>query len=354
MTLSDYSTLIRKEISAEIAAELDSNTALGASFSGYSAEVFSLMKSYVLSGKMLRGTLACMGAELFSAGHNLNHDAIRLASALEFFQAGLLVHDDIMDKDEIRRGNPTMHKIFEQKEAQTENEDTAALGEAIGICIGDIYYFIAWKLISLISYRLGERFARELVDVCLAQIKDVRLGTHKAFPSLSEVLEVYAYKTARYTMCLPLCAGAAIAGRSDAIPALEELGLNLGLLFQLQDDYLGLFGDVEALGKPVGSDIREGKKTPFMILLTQRLNDHEKLRFDAIFANPALERKDIDYIRCLVTAHGVDKELRALSSTYAEKSKASLARLRAEVFGLNDGMMAILEEFIRYSLDRKF
>ena len=364
MTLSDYSISIRRDISASMIAELDENKARGGtSFSGDSAEVFSVMKRYVLSGKMLRGILACLGSELFSERQGPSREALRLAAALELFQAGLLVHDDIMDKDEIRRGNPTMHKIFEGAEAEaearkgTENHgkeiDFADLGEAIGICVGDMFYFIAWKLISDISHRLGELFSRELVDVCLAQIKDVRLGTHPAFPTLSEVLEVYAYKTARYTICLPLSAGAAIAGRSDAIPALEELGLNLGLLFQLQDDRLGLFGEAEALGKPVGSDIREGKKTPFMILLAQRLNDQERSRFSAIFGNRSIDRGDIDYVRGLVTAHGIDEELRALSRTYAEKSEASLARLRAEVHGLNAGKMAILEEFIHYSLERK-
>jgi geranylgeranyl diphosphate synthase type I len=364
MTLSDYSISLRKDISASIVAELDANKARGAGFSGDSAEIFSIMKAYVLSGKMLRGILACLGSELFSAGRGPSPEALRLATALELFQAGLLVHDDIMDKDDVRRGNPTMHKIFEQREARAESGkpaegfgeaiDFAALGEAMGICVGDMYYFIAWKLISDVSPRLGDRFSHELVDVCLAQIKDVRLGTHKAFPPLSEVLEVYAYKTARYTICLPLCAGAAIAGRSDAIPALEELGLNLGLLFQLQDDYLGLFGDAEELGKPVGSDIREGKKTPFMILLAKKLGDDEKPRFNAIFGNHSIEQEDVDFVRDLVMNHGIDEELRALSRTYAKKSEASLARLRGEVTGLDAGMMAILEEFIRYSLERKF
>ena len=376
MTLSDYSISVRRDISESIVAELDGHKALGAGFSGDSAEIFSLMKEYVLSGKMLRGILACLGSELFSVGKGPSPEALSLAAALEFFQAGLLVHDDIMDKDEIRRGNPTMHKIFEAMEARAEAGSSAgssrepmdfsALGEAIGICVGDMYYFIAWKLISDISHRLESRlidglparlgalFSRELVDVCLAQIKDVRLGTHKTFPPLSDVLEVYAYKTARYTICLPLCAGAAIAGRSDAIPALEELGLNLGLLFQLKDDYLGLFGEAEALGKSVGSDIREGKKTPFMILLAQRLSADEKPRFNSIFGNRSIERKDIDYVRNLVVAHGIDEELRILSTTYAQKSEASLAKLRAEVSGLDTGMMAILEEFIGYSLERKF
>ena len=278
----------------------------------------------------------------------LSADALKLATALELFQAGLLVHDDIMDKDELRRGMPTMHKIFESMVA-----GDAALGEAIGICAGDIYYFIAWKLINTLQSSIGKLFSRELVDVCLAQIKDVRFGTGSVFPSLEETLEVYAYKTAHYTICLPLCAGALLAGRNDALPPLEELGLNLGILFQIQDDVLGLFGNEEELGKPIGSDIREGKKTPFMILLTETLTEAEKPRFNSIFGRKTIDADDVDYIRGLVRRHGIDVKVRELAETYARKAELCLAGLPEKISGLNHDKLALLREFVDYSLSRK-
>ena len=384
MTLSEYSSAARRDIAEAIEDRLFASGTSCAGFSGDSGRIFSVMKDYILSGKMLRGILACLSSELFSAG--IEESALRrkkalgLAAALEFFQAGLLVHDDIMDKDEMRRGKPTMHKTFERIEAAqlrgpagadpcaanlgAADPDTAdlgaaelgaaGLGEAIGICAGDIYYFIAWQLISYLGQEIGKLFSRELVDVCLAQIKDVRLGSRREIPVLEETIEVYTYKTARYTICLPLCAGALVAGRADAIPALEALGLNLGILFQLQDDYLGLFGDEEELGKPVGSDIREGKKTPFMILLTQALEDTEKPGFYRIFGNQDITRQDVDHVRSLVRAHGIDTQVRALSAAYARKAEQCLAELSRHTAGLDSEKLGILQEFIDYSLSRKF
>jgi len=355
MTLSEYSSAARRDIAEAIEEQLSASGTACAGFSGDSGRIFSVMKDYILSGKMLRGILACLSSELFSAGAEESalrrEKALRLAAALEFFQAGLLVHDDIMDKDEMRRGKPTMHKTFERIEAAKLG--AAELGEAIGICAGDIYYFIAWQLITSFGYDMGKLFSRELVDVCLAQIKDVRLGSRAEIPALEETIEVYTYKTARYTICLPLCAGALVAGRADAISALEALGLNLGILFQLQDDYLGLFGNEEELGKPVGSDIREGKKTPFMILLTQALEDSEKPGFYAIFGKQDITRQDVDHVRGLVRAHGIDAQVRALSAAYAQKAEQCLAELSRNTAGLNADKLGILKEFIEYSLSRK-
>jgi len=367
MKLADYFSTTRQGISEALVETLRQSEHDAAGFSGDSSRLFSVLERYACSGKMLRGTLACLGSELFSPetteGMAPGKDALALASALELFQAGLLVHDDIMDKDEMRRGMPTMHKIFEQSETERDTGDTRAstnhidyksLGEGMGICAGDIFYFIAWNKIANLGANLGTLFSKELVDVCLAQIKDVKLGTLAAFPRLEEILEVYAYKTARYTITLPLCAGAILAGRGDAVSALEKLGLALGILFQLQDDYLGLFGDEKELGKPMGSDIREGKKTPFMILLAESLSGEEKQRFREIFGQPSINQAGITYIRSLIKKHGVDAKVRALAEKYANEATESLAEFSAGVPGLNKEGLELLKQFIEYSLSRKF
>jgi geranylgeranyl diphosphate synthase, type I len=374
MKLADYLSTTRQAISADLNETLSRSERCAARFSGDSTSLFTVMESYAGSGKMLRGILACLGSELFRPeaieGRAPGKDALALASALELFQAGLLVHDDIMDKDELRRGMPTMHKLFERSEAEKDAGaalapakyanvpanavDYKSLGEGIGICAGDIFYFIAWNNVASLGANLGELFSKELVDVCLAQIKDVRFGTLASFPRLDEVFEVYAYKTARYTITLPLCAGAILAGRMDAVPALEKLGLPLGLLFQLQDDYLGLFGDEKELGKPTGSDIREGKKTPFMILLAESLSGEEERRFQEVFGQPSIDQDGITCIRDLIKKHGVDAKVRALAEQYATKAAESLEDFSANVPGLNKEGLDLLRQFIGYSLSRKF
>ena len=367
MNLQDYFSKLRQAITTTIADTLARSESAAAGFSGDSAPIFAVLERYSRSGKMLRGILACLGRELFqpetAAKNDPDPEALSLASALELFQAGLLVHDDIMDKDEMRRGMPTMHKLFERAEADRPHAqggaplkpiDHKALGEAMGICAGDIFYFIAWNTINSLGPKLGSLFSKELVDVCLAQIKDVRLGVLPEFPEIEEIIEVYAYKTARYTISLPLCAGAILAGRDDAIPALEKLSLNLGILFQLQDDYLGLFGNEEELGKPTGSDIREGKKTPYMILLAKALSGPEKLRFLEIFGHRSITQEDIVYIRDQVRSLGIDARVRALAEGYAKKAEDSLAEFSSGTRGLNKEKLELLKQFIAYSLSRTF
>lgn len=356
MTFNEYSASVRGQIAEAIVAALHEHESRLAPFSGDSARTIAILQDYALNGKMLRGVLACLGHDLFSSesiGGGLG-DAFALAAALECFQAGLLVHDDIMDKDDLRRGAPTMHRRFERLEAEAgaPARSAAALGEAIGICAGDIYYFIAWNIIARLDNSQGQLFSRELVNVCLAQIADVRFGSRTAFPTIEQTLEVYAYKTARYTICLPLCAGAILASHGETQPALEALGLSLGVLFQIKDDYLGLFGDEKQLGKPIGSDIREGKKTPFMILLHHALSDAERPRFDAIFGNPSISSADVAYIRGLVREKGIEAQVGALEASYAAQARACLEALRLAAPNMRAESLAILEDFIAYSLSR--
>jgi geranylgeranyl diphosphate synthase type I len=379
MNLQDYFSDTRRRILAQIDSFFTEEAKAAAPMAGTSAGILGYLGQYACSGKMLRGILGRLGADLFtwntSGPTEMSPGLVKLGAALELFQAGLLAHDDIMDQDELRRGKPTLHKGFEAIERSLASAEppTAAegalgfgpypnfkrLGESKGICAGDIFFFEAWRLLAEAETHpkqasfLSSRFSRELVDVCLAQMADVRFGSLESFPSLEEVLEVYAYKTARYTVTLPLCAGAAFADRLDAVPAIEAIGAPLGIVFQLQDDYLGLFGDEKDLGKPVGSDIREGKKTPYMVLLVPRLSSAERKAFFGIFGKEDPGQDEIDYVRGLVAAHGVDGEVRGMIDTGAEKTRAALEAFSSGVPGFSAEAFGLFGDFIDYSISRK-
>jgi geranylgeranyl diphosphate synthase type I len=226
----------------------------------------------------------------------------------------------------------------------------------MGICVGDIFFFLAWRLLSECGMKdhsnLAKNFSRELIDVCLAQATDVRYGSYLTFPTLEDIVEVYTYKTANYTVTLPLCTGAILAEKPEAIPFLEEFGKNLGILFQLQDDYLGLFGDEKILGKPVGSDIREGKKTPFIILLIPCLSPQERQEFDRIFSSKSIKVSEIQYIRNLVIYYKIDLHIRALVEKYAFQANNALKTLVSNIPEIHATAFSLLEGFIEYSLSR--
>jgi len=366
MDLHQYFRESKVLLVEEIRTHLDHEAVVSAQFKGASGNAFLEMADYAVSGKMLRGILVRLGSDIFSSRSKdkktVSQHCITLAAAIELFQAGLLAHDDIMDEDDLRRGKPTLHKFFEFSQAKIEGlsaSDTRVFekfGTSMGICAGDIYFFTAWGMLTSIGSpelnKLGALFSRELVDVCLAQMADVRLGFTNAVPSLSDILEVYAYKTARYTITLPLCAGALLEGRGDALPFLEKIGENLGILFQLQDDYLGLFGNEQELGKPIGSDIREKKKTPFMISLIPLLSDHEIARFSTIFGSKTIGTEEVEYVRTLVRQYGIDTKLHALALSYAEEARRRISDLRCSVKNFSEDHLRLLEAFIDYSLSR--
>ena len=372
MNLQDYFIDTRTKLTATIEALFSYEEGTVAPFGGSTTAFIRTLSEFAVSGKMLRGILGRLGADLFTWNNSTpcvgSSNLLKLCAALELFQAGLLAHDDIMDQDELRRGKPTLHKRFEaeacrkmpfnERMAPYRYPELARFGESKGICAGDIFFFEAWKLLSeadpKLAPDLSSLFSRELIDVCLAQIADVNFGTIEVFPSLDEILEVYTYKTARYTITLPLCAGAIFAGRADVISALEAISAPLGIVFQLQDDYLGLFGSEELIGKPIGSDIREGKKTPYMILLLPTLTSIEKSRFFSIFGSDKISIPDLDYVRGLVIAHGIDTTLHSMIQSYAERTSVALEAFSKEVNDFNSDIFQLLKDFVAYSLSRPY
>lgn len=357
MKFSDYAAESRNRIQGQLRTFLEQKAKELSPASRNPDELFQLLQEYSSSGKMLRGTLAMLGYDLCKKRKFASFSsakAIRLAAAQELFQAGLLVHDDIMDGDATRRGKPTMHKVFEHKALQAGRSSAEKLGEALGICAGDIFYFLAWQLLPSGARNLNQLFSDELSKVCLAQMQDVELGTSSTFPSMQEIINVYIYKTARYTIAIPLLAGAMLAGNTELLAPIETIGINLGIVFQLQDDYLGLYADEATLGKPLGSDIREGKKTPFMVLLHESLNNEEHVAFSRIFGNKSITDDNVDYVRSLLEKYAIVDKVRAMM---ADLSKNAQTILQDKIFktpSINYDSSSVLVDFIEYSSERSF
>jgi geranylgeranyl diphosphate synthase type I len=307
-------------------------------------------------GKMIRGCLVFLGAQ--AAGilptnqwHAVEKALPGVAAAMELFQAGLLAHDDIMDRDLTRRGAPTIHARYASEAREAGCADAAHLGEALGICLGDLCYFEAYALLerSLAGLpRSGEMIglcSSVLSDVAVAQMSDVAWGAGTSDPSEDEILAMYRGKTARYSFSLPLAAGALAADDPELASALSALGDGLGMLFQIRDDELGLFGSPAETGKAVGSDLREGKKTLFRSRLLGSAPDTEQDRLQALFSGesePSLE--DLSYIRALSERLGIAEGIAALSREAEDKSRAILRGLHSA----SSETIAVLEGLVEY------
>lgn len=221
--------------------------------------VFSNLNS---DGKLIRGTLVNLGYKLIKDSSEYSYP---LALSFEIFQTSILVHDDIIDNDNLRRGKPTIHAYNYDKYKDKK------ISDSIAICMGDLGLYEANQMIAK-NYKndpnLGEvltYFNDIVIKTIKGEIIDVTLPFLEENKLLNSDLEenimlIYKLKTAYYTIIGPLSLGIILAnGKKDYLKEIEALGLKIGIAFQIQDDILGIYSD--DLGKIVGSDIEEFKQT---------------------------------------------------------------------------------------------
>ncbi|HWM33712.1 MAG TPA: polyprenyl synthetase family protein [Pseudolysinimonas sp.] len=243
---------------------------------------------------------------------------VSVAAALELFHAAALVHDDIMDNSDLRRGEPSLHRRFQTLHRDRGwSGDAAGYGEAAALLLGDL--LLGWSD-GLFEQGLGHalpdaaaatraEFGRMRTEVMLGQYLDM-LEEHSwrgraEAELLSRAHRVVVYKSAKYSVEAPLALGASLAGGSLAqLAALREFGLPLGVAFQLRDDLLGVFGDPAVTGKPAGDDLREGKRTVLIALARQLLPGSAARLLDELLGDPALEPEQIAMLQASIRDSG--------------------------------------------------
>lgn len=211
--------------------------------------------------------------------------AIRKISIfLELIQSFLLIHDDIMDRALLRRGETTIHKMYEQYSKDQAFNDDVHFGTTMGILSGDLANQLAFEIIGESNFPLENKdklftlVSQEISKVCFGQIHDILLNYN--YPdnySEEDIIKVHFYKTATYTYELPLFAGAILAGADKKeLKILEEYAVPSGIAFQIRDDILGVFGEVGETGKDIKGDLIEGKKTLLVTEAYKNANEEQK------------------------------------------------------------------------------
>ncbi|WP_175954160.1 polyprenyl synthetase family protein [Schaalia sp. Marseille-Q2122] len=273
------------------------------------------------SGKRFRAICAYIGAAVAS-GSALGHIQFEdLAAAVELYQASALVHDDVIDHADTRRGAPTPHLNFAQMHRQNgwlgDDED---FGEASAILLGDLLFSAAEAAMvrfvsTLPSPRASvvmDRYTLMHTEVAIGQYLDVlaeqrpiHADADDAF-SLPEILEVVRLKSARYSVVHPVALGALAVGAGlDLIAGLEATLMPWGTAFQLRDDDLGLFGDPQVTGKPAGDDLLEGKRTALMAITWANSSPTERhVLADAFNSDRQRRVEMVDSVREIVSARG--------------------------------------------------
>ncbi|ABK78236.1 geranylgeranyl pyrophosphate synthase/geranyltranstransferase [Cenarchaeum symbiosum A] len=244
-------------------------------------------------------------------------DAMPAATAIEMIHNFTLLHDDIMDNDSIRHGVPTVHKKF---------------GVPVAILAGDVLFSKAYQVISgprvpeKRAARLTSRLAAACVDVCEGQLYDMDMAEGAKLPTRSEYIMMIGKKTA--SLFGAACAMGAICSGADEKDArrFAAFGTGLGVAFQITDDLIGITGDPKVTKKPVGNDIREGKKSLPVLMALKKARGKDRAAIRAAFGNARATSVQLRAAVSAVKSLGIEDDVRREAGSYAKKASSALDR----------------------------
>lgn len=313
-------------------------------------DILDKLSQFVTNGKMLRGLIVCLTSQMY--GKDISKEALSLAAAIEINHSSLLMHDDILDNDRLRRGKKTIFAQYEDEAKENNIENPYFYGTSSAIIVGDIGIFLAVRLFENISTEylksILSLFYREMIYVGLAEQYEFGVGLKETEITNDEILDIYRFKTARYTFSLPMKLGAIIAGASDdQIALLDVIGEELGIIFQIIDDEIGLLGNEEEIGKPVGSDIRENKKTLVRKMLFEEATEEEKVTLQSAFGNHNLTEDQIAQVQHITKNHEIDKKIIEITQKRAQGLSPKI-----DALSISDDYKELLKEFVQYNLHR--
>jgi geranylgeranyl diphosphate synthase type I len=322
---------IRKEVDAALRAFVDSQRPALLTISPDLAPMLAALDALLAGGKRLRPAFCYWGWQA-AGGQEPREGIVTAAASLELLQASALVHDDVMDSSDTRRGQPSAHRRFESLAAQERWPGAAApFGEGAAILLGDLC--LAWSSEMYETSGMDRADIAEgravynlmRTEVMSGQYLDLLEGV-RGTGTVEAALRVVEFKSAKYTIERPLHLGSVLAGGSPEVTrALRAYGLPLGIAFQLRDDVLGVFGDPAETGKPAGDDLREGKRTVLVAQTLARATPAQAEVIERLLGDPGLDRAGVDGLRAIIEESGGLAACEAMIGHYAEQAASALA-----------------------------
>jgi geranylgeranyl diphosphate synthase type I len=264
---------------------------------------------------------------------------IRIMASVELLHSFALIHDDIIDKAELRRGGPTI-----------KPDEKALLA-------GDLCFVFADELLNDMENNVKEQFDILREEVIAGEWLDVYFTNSKLKTQnskLKNILNViYEYKTARYSFLQPFMMGAAFVGVSHG-NRLQEILIDIGIAFQMKDDYLDLFGD-RRFGKKIGGDLKEGKLTVFHAKLMEKLTDRPgglslQKKYEKIFGNLNLSVADVEWVKKIVIELGIKNEIEEEMKRISNEAKGKIEEIKE----LKGEPRKLLMEMAEFVIQREF
>ncbi len=302
------------------------------------------LKNFLIGGKLYRGSLVFLGYDLFAATdssrldqeHSLFTSLLNIALAVELTHAAFLIHDDVMDQDHLRRNQKTFHTLMQEYAQEKNLANSGQVGMSLALCLGDLLLFMAQKQLaqievgSTLNKKICAHYAQHMQLTTWGQMEDVFLAGAQQEANQETIFNLYLLKTAQYTFVNPLLLGVMMA---EADNKQQQLLINfareLGIIYQIKDDALNLFGRAEKIGKPVGSDIRENKKTIYrQLLFVQAEKSDQKLLTSLFSAHRELAEQDFKQIENLIKKYQIREKVEQLVKKHQFNMEKTLAELK--------------------------
>ena len=331
MKLFDYATIISNKVDNYIF-----NT-----IKGTPAELYEASLHYIKAGgKRLRPLITVLACRIAGGEEDI---AIPGAAAVEVLHTFTLVHDDIIDKDDFRRGVPTVHRIW---------------GTDMAIIAGDTLYAYAYRCI-LGALKLGvpaervlksmEYLTDAIITIAEGQALDMLLPLRQNV-SQDDYIEMVRKKTATLFAASAAIGATLARGNEEIVKKLQEIMTYAGISFQIRDDILGLLGDEKVLGKPIYSDLREGKMTILVIYAYNKVSDDEKKKMKLVIGNRAATIDELRDVANIIKKSGAVEYANSLADKYAEKALAMLETLESR----DEEALEMLKEVVDFMVKRNY
>lgn len=325
-------------VAGELTGFLSAKQSVMAAISPDIEPIMGSISNLVTGGKRLRA-LMCYWGWRGAGGAAEAPEVVAAGAALELFQAAALIHDDIIDRSDTRRGGPSVHRSFSQlHDAQGWALDSERFGQAAGILAGDLCLSFSEEAFTDIGERAAARSTARLIfnlmraEVMAGQyldiLEEVAGPVRDRAGAVHRAQSIIRFKSAKYSTEHPLALGGALAGAStELLRGYSAFALPLGEAFQLRDDVLGVFGDPQTTGKPAGDDLREGKRTVLVALALEQATAAESAFIDARLGHQDLTDPEIDQIRTIIAESGALQATEVLIEQFGATAYEALAAL---------------------------
>lgn len=351
-TLAPFVGRLKSRIDSALAAHLSAVIERMASIDPIGASDARVISAFVMNGgKRLRPALVAIGYTACS-GRDWE-EVISAAISTELFHAFFLIHDDIMDRSDLRRGAPTVHRVFQHMlgtNCTSPLSDIEHFAHSRAILAGDLCCQMAYDALLESPFPpdvilRAQRHMRMMAEATIVgQVLDMEPGE----ASEASVTKIQVLKTARYSVEAPLHLGMIFAGASDDdLEAMTAFARPVGIAYQLWDDWLGIYGSEQEVGKPVTSDLQERKKTLFTVFVREHGSDEQRARLATIFGKREVTEADLDQARVLFHECGAVAYSENRARSLVAEGKAALKGMHISPWGC-----AILSEIADFTINR--